>query len=178
MAEATSLVQATRCGQKSQQSLKKLRLEKKAASETDRCSTHTVNVTSLILSKEERKECYCEVMLLSLMTSSTLGQAGRCRFTGRKKPKQQQPRKQCSSAPVSLGKWCNATPQCTLHCCSGALPLKMYNLTEFDTLALPKNSIQKSFSKRERPTLTLILECQCLFHSPGFQKSFNSDLLL
>lgn len=141
----------------------------------NRCSTHTVNVTSLILSTEERRESYCDAFISPDQHQPWSSSAVPLHW-GRRDTND---RKQCSSPCVSqeMSQY-PPQPPCTLHCCRRDGPLKMYNLAEFDTLAQPKNSIQKSFSKIESPTRTLILRCQCRFQSFGFQKSFNTDILL
>lgn len=100
------------------------------------------------LSYQKKRGKSAVVMLLSLLTSTTLGQTVPCRFIGGEK-KDGNERKQCSSPCVSLRKWCNATPQRALHGCRRVLPLKMYHLAEFDTLVQPQNSIQKVVLKKE-----------------------------
>lgn len=175
LARAASFVQATGLRAKGPTKLQQScdsEKEKEKNLLKHRYFTHTVNVTSVILSKEERKEWYCGVMLLSLMTGTTVKRCPAISLEGRNKncnkQKKTKKTKQCSSPRVSSWKWCNATLQCTPHCCSRVRTLKMYSLTEFDTLAVPKNSIQRSFLKSESPTCTLILECRCLFQSSFF----------
>lgn len=134
-----SSVQETSCGQK--ESLNKAEIgKKKIVCFWNRCSPHAVNVTSLILSKEREERVLLWCFYLSWPAPPLVKQCPAASL-GEEKPSNE--RKQCSSPCVSLRKWCNATPRCTLQRCRRVLSLKMYNLAEFDTLEQPKNSIQK-----------------------------------